>query len=240
MLFVDDAPVELVPLLLLLFQLRVAPDLEGAEAAIEAVGLAAIDPDGRVGQVGHQAFVVADERYRRAASRKMALEPLDRDQVEVVGRFVEQQDIGFRAEDAHERRPSRFAAGQGRRISGGIDPEFSQHRLRRMVVVMFAQARQDIVQRRGEARHVRFLRQEGQPGRGLLETRAAIRCREPRGDLHQRRFPRSVAADQRDAVARRNRQLRLLEQGRAAERQANVTQLQEGRHGGFPIGGRQR
>ncbi len=138
MLFVDDAPVELVPLLLLLFQLRVAPRLEGAEAAIESMGLSAVDPDGRVGQVRHQAFVVADERYRRAASREMALEPLDRDQVEVVGRFVEQQDFGFRAQDPHEGHPARFAAGQGRGVGGRIDPEFGHHRPRRVRVVMFA------------------------------------------------------------------------------------------------------
>ena len=240
MLFVDDAPVELAPLRLLLFELGVAPRLEGAEAAVEAVRRAAIDPDRRVGQVGQQAFVVADERDRRAASGEMVLQPLDRDQVEVVGRLVEQQDFGLRAEDPREGRASRFAAGQGRRIGGGIEPEFGHHGARGVGVVVFAQARQDIVQRRGEAGHVGFLRQKGEPGGGLLEPRAAIRRREPGGDPHQRRFPRSVPADQRDPVARRNRQLRLLEQGRAAERQADVTQLQEGRHGRFPIGGRQR
>ena len=238
--FVDDAPVELVPLRLLLFQLHVAPRLEGAEAAIETVRLSAIDPDGRVGQVRHQAFVVADERDRRAAFRKMALEPLDRDQVEVVGRFVEQQDFGFRAQDPHEGRASRFAAGQGRRVGGGIDPEFGHHHPRRVDIVVFAHTRQNIVQRRGEAGHIRLLRQEGQPGRRLLESRAAIRRREPRRDPHQRRLPRSVPADERDPVAGRNRQLRLLEQGSAAERQANVTHLQQGRHVPFPIRGRQR
>ena len=72
MLLVDDLAVELVALELLLFELLVAPGLEGGKALLEAARAAAIEPDRRARQVGKQAPVVADERQRRAALARRA------------------------------------------------------------------------------------------------------------------------------------------------------------------------
>jgi hypothetical protein len=55
--------------------------------------------------------VVADHHQRGARAGKLAREPLDRREVEMVRRLVEQKDIGGRGEHARERRPSCFAAG---------------------------------------------------------------------------------------------------------------------------------
>ncbi len=106
----DDLAVELVALGLLLLELGVAPGLEGGKAAIEAMRRAAVDPDGGVGQVRHQPPVVADEGQRRAARQEMAFQPLDRDEVEVVGRLVEQQDVRLGAEHPDQRRAPRLAS----------------------------------------------------------------------------------------------------------------------------------
>ena len=116
MLFLDDAPVELVALDFLFFELGVAPGLEGGEALVEPARAAAIEPDGRAGEVGEQPPVVADHREGRARLRQFLLQPFDRDEVEMVGRLVEQQNVGIGGEDPRERRAARLAARQLRGI----------------------------------------------------------------------------------------------------------------------------
>ena len=142
MLFVDDLPVELVALDLLLLELHVAPGLERAEALLKAARAAAIEPDRGAGQVGEQPLVVADQRQRRAASGEVRLQPFDRHQIEVIGRLVEQQDVGFRAQGPDQRRATPFAAGETGRIGGRVEPELSHHCPRRVRIVKFTEVRQ--------------------------------------------------------------------------------------------------
>ena len=188
MLFVDDPPVELVALKLLLLELHVAPGLERAETLVEPARPAAIEPYCRPGQVGEQALVVADESERRPAAGEARLQPLDRDQIEVVGRLVEQQDLGFGAKRPDQSRPSRFSAGKTSRIGDGIEPQLGQHRSRLIRVVEFAESRQHIVERGPEARNVRLLGQIGEAGGRLDESGSTIRRRLSRRDAKQRRF----------------------------------------------------
>ena len=225
MLFADNLPVELVALDLLLLELHVAPGLERAETLVEAARAAAIEPDRGPGQVGEQPLVVADERQRRAALRKARLQPFDRDEIEVIGRLVEQQDVGLRAQGPDQRRPTRFAAGKLAGIGGRIDPELGQHRSRRIGVVEFMKSSKDIVERGGEAGHVRLLRQVGEARRRLNEAGSAVSRDLIRGDAKQGRFARSVAANDGDAIAGGNRQFRPVQKRRAAERQYDVSQL---------------
>ena len=89
-------------------------------------------------RVGEQALVVADERQRRAAHGKARLQPLDRNEIEVIGGLVQEQDVGLRAQGPDQRGPPRLAAGKPGRISGRIDPELGHHRPRRIRVVKLA------------------------------------------------------------------------------------------------------
>ena len=225
MLFVDDLTVELVALELLLLELHVAPGLERAEALIETAGAAAIEPDRGAGQIGEQPLVVADQRQRRAASSKVRLQPFDGDQVEVIGRLVEQQDLGLRAQDPDQCRAARFAAGQTAGIGVRIDPKLGHHGSRRIGVVEIAKPGKDIVERGGEAGHVRLLRQIGEARRRLDEAASPVSADLARGNAKQGRFARSVAPDDGDPVAGGNRQLRPVQKRRAAKRQASVSQL---------------
>ena len=138
MLFVDDLAVELVTLELLLLELLVAPGLERAETLIEASGAAAVEPDRGAGQIGKQPLVVADEGQRRTHVGEMRLEPFDRDQIEMVGRLVEQQDLGLRAQDPDQSRAARFAAGETAGIGVRIDSELGHHGSRGIGVVEIA------------------------------------------------------------------------------------------------------
>ena len=58
--------------------------------------------------------VVGDEHDRGVERLQVLLEPLERGDVEVVGRLVEQQQVGVARERAGERRARELAAGEGR------------------------------------------------------------------------------------------------------------------------------
>jgi hypothetical protein len=135
----------------------------------------------------------------------MAFQPLDGDEVEVVGRLVEQQDVGLHAEHADERRPPRLASGHVRRVRFGVKPEVGHHGAGGVRIVMLAQALEHIVADRGVARQVGLLRQEREARGRLLETGSAIRDGVARSDAQQRRLARPVATDERDPLARGDR-----------------------------------
>ena len=225
----DDLAVELVLLALLLRQHLVAPGLEGGEAALDAARLPAVEPDGAARQVGEKPPVVADHDQRGAARQQLALEPFDGGEIEMVGRLVEQQDVGRRRQHARERRAARLAAGEVRGVLAAVEPELLQEIARLVAVVAGAEAGLHIGERRCGAGEIGLLRQIAHGGARLQEARAAVGLDQPGGDLEQGRLARAVAADQADALAGRDRQLDAGEQRRAAEGQRDVLELDEGR-----------
>ena len=115
-LFGDDLAVELVLLALFFGQQHVAPFLEMGKAALDAPRRAAVEPDRRARQRREEAPVVADDHQRGAPRVELALQPFDGGEVEMIGRLVEQQDVGRRRQHAGERGAARFAAGEMRRV----------------------------------------------------------------------------------------------------------------------------
>ena len=89
-----DLAAELVLLALLLLQHRVAPGLERLETLVEDPGDAAVEPDRAARDALEQPAVMADQHDAGAHPGQLALQPLDAGQVEMVGRLVEQQDVG--------------------------------------------------------------------------------------------------------------------------------------------------
>ncbi|MCY1243414.1 hypothetical protein D9M72_564280 [compost metagenome] len=116
MLLALDRLAELVLLQFLSLQHLVAPGLEMGKAAIEPARLATIEPDGRRRDLLQEAPVVRDQHQRRTAAGKLIFQPFDRRQVEVVGRFVKQQDVRFRRHDARQCRTARLTARKARRV----------------------------------------------------------------------------------------------------------------------------
>ena len=226
----DDAPVELVPFGLLLLEDSVAPGLEGSEALLQPARRAAIEPDGRAGDVGQQALVVADQHEGGAGLGELLLQPFDRDQIEMIGRLVEQQHLGHRRQRAHQRRAARLPARQRGRPRRRIDAEFLHQRPRAIGIVLLAEAGEDEIGDRREGGEIRLLLEIAHLGAGLREPAAAVRLDVAGGDLQQRRLARPVAPDQRDPFARGDRQFRPVEKGMTAERQVDVSQLQKRRH----------
>ena len=229
MLFGDDLAVELVLLALFLGQQHVAPFLEMGKAALDPARGAAVEPDRRARQRRQKAPVVADDHQRGAAGVEIALQPFDGGEVEMIGRLVEQQDIGRRRQHARERDAARFAARQMRGVFRAGEAEFLEQMARDVGIVGRLEAGFDIGQRRGKAGEVRLLRQVAHHGARLHEHRAAVGLDQPGCNFQQRRLARAVASDQRHAFAGGHRQLRAGEQRRAAEGQGNVFELEERR-----------
>ena len=103
MFLLDDAAIELVARNLLLIEDRIAPLLESGEALVEAARRAVIEPDGGLREGLQETPVVADDHEGRAGRLKLGLEAFDGRDVEMVGRLVEQEDVGLWREHAGER-----------------------------------------------------------------------------------------------------------------------------------------
>ena len=93
-LLVDDLAVELVLVALFLGQHLVAPGLERRKAAVDPPDRAAVEPDGGAREIGQEAPIVADDDQRGAAAVQFAFQPFDGRKIEMVGRLVQQQDVG--------------------------------------------------------------------------------------------------------------------------------------------------
>ena len=196
-----DFLAELVLLDLFLFQHLVAPGFEVAETLVETARLAAIQPHGGVGNLFEEATVVGDDHERRAALDQLAFQPFDGRQVEMVGRFVEQQDIRLRCHDAGECCSAGFAAGQLRRILFTGQAQMFEQIGDAVGIVAGPKAGFRIGKHGVIALEIRRLMQIADCRRRMAEDFAGLRLGEAGGHLHQGRFARAVAANQTDAVA---------------------------------------
>ena len=110
MLLLHDAAIELVARRLLVVEDRVAPLLEVGEAFVEPPRRAVIEPDGGLRKGLQEAAVMADEDDGRARRLELGLEAFDGRDVEMVGRLVQQEDVGLGREHAGERGAAALAA----------------------------------------------------------------------------------------------------------------------------------
>ena len=237
MLLVGDAPFELVMVALLLLKHLVAPGLEFAEAFFEPAGATTIKPDRGAREILQKASIMADENDGRAHAGDLAFEPFDGGQIEMVGRLVEQQNIGLRRQRARERGAARLAARQMGGVFLAGQTQLFEQIAGAIGIVVGAEPILDIGEDGGEARQVRLLRQIPHGGVGLEEALALVEFEFASGDLQQGRLARAVAADQRQLVAGGDGNLRAFEQRLAADGQFDVAQDEKGRgHGVRSIG----
>jgi hypothetical protein len=227
-LFGGDLAVELVQIAFFLGQDLVAPRFERSKSALGAARFAAVEQDRDPGQVGQKAAVVADEDEGAPAGGQFGFEPFDGRQIQVVGGFVQEQDIGRRRQHAHQGGAARLAARQRRRILVAAQSDLLQQVARRVAVVIGAEAGLHVTRHVGKAGKIRLLRQVADGGVRLAEDRAAVRLDQSGRDPQQRRLARAVAADKAHALARRHHQIDACKQRRTAEGQRNAGELEEG------------
>ncbi len=221
-LFRGDLAIKLMRRAFFFFERGVAPGLEFGKAAREDAGAAAIEPRCAARKILQKSPVVADDHESGAGDFQLRLEPLDRRQIEMIGRLVEKHNIGLRRERAGKRRPPRLAAGKPRRIFLAGQPQFIQECPGVMAIIGGAKPRLDIGECGGIAGKIGLLRQIPHRGAGLQKARPAIWLNEARRDVQKRRFARSIAPHKAQTLARRDRQRSPLEQRFAAEGKRNI------------------
>ena len=232
----DDLAIELVLFAFFLGEQIVAPLLEGGKAAVDLPHRAAIKPRRGARQIGQEAAVMADDHQRRLARGEVVFQPFDGGEIEMVGRLVEQQNVGIGRQNARQRRTPRFAARQMRGIFITMQAELFQKISGLVVVIARRQPGFDISERGRKAGKIRLLRQIAHRGARLHEPAAMVGLHQPGDDLQQRRFARAVAADQAEPIASGHGQFDAGEQRRAAKSQRDVFQLnQRRRHNGSGV-----
>ena len=101
----------------------VAPGFEMGKPAVDAAGRAGVEPDEAAAEGFEQAAVVADEDDAGAEGFEFGFEPFDGGEVEVVGGFVEEEEVGRGGEGAGEGGAALLAAGEGGGMLGAVEAE---------------------------------------------------------------------------------------------------------------------
>ena len=196
------------------------------EALVQNVRLAAVQPEGAVGQPGQEGAVVADHQQSAAEPGQFAFQPGDSRQVQVVGRLVEQQEIWRRDQSARQGGPASFAAGQRPQLRGAVQGEplegrFGQRTSGRIVL---RQAVGHIVGQSLFGRQAGRLRQVADLQTALQTATAAIQLDQSGQHLQPGRLSAAVASDQGGTLSPGQSQVEAFEQRPSPEAEAGILQ----------------
>jgi hypothetical protein len=206
---------------------REVPGIRAQDAAVEL-------DDARRHSIEESAVVRHDDQ--RGSPRREFLEPLDAGEIEVVGRLVEQQQVGLERERERERGALALAARETGGRPVGREPEAIEHRREPYVECMAGlgvRIGRCVAQRQARA-------QVGGGGKGRLLFDEGDR--QPVAPLHfafveglppgehceQRGLAGAVAPDQADALSRADREVRVVQQGQQAEGEVGVEECNPG------------
>ena len=170
---------------------------------------------------------MADDQQGEPGLDQLVLQQFDGQDVEVVGRLVQQQQVGLFGEGLGQGGATGLAAGQALRGFFGVQTEGGQPALGRPGLGL---AGRGVVQK-GFAGDVRFLRHIGETDGGLDRTVAAVGLDQAHDHLHQGGLAGAVAADEGRAAARFDREVDAVEEGALAVLKADVLECDEGGSG---------
>ncbi len=241
-------------------ELLVAGALVGRVVAGVAAQLAAVElDDARADRVEEGAVVGHDDRAA-AKGQQQLLEPGDGVEVEVIGRLVEQQDLGARDQrlgqrDALERAARELAdallAGQPEALQRGLHARFPVPAVERLQACL-QRVEVDAVGMRlvGRAQRARLGDAVGHrlehAGRTVEDRllrdiahaqprrelqQAVVGALQPGDDLEQRGLAAAVAPDQPEPLAGFEREAGAVEQGDMAVGEVGVGQREQGHDG---------
>ena len=203
--------VELVRGALLLGIDRLGPGIETAKADLRPAHLSPFEPQATLGQAGEEGSVVADDDEGTGETAEPVFEPVDRGEIEVVGRLVEEQDIGVLGERADDCGPATLPATCGRGRAGEVDAELIGDG-RGFVRFGRIAAGEDPVAERAMAGHHRVLFEQDHAAAGNEGPAALVGVDGPGEAFEQRGLACAVAADQCEAVARADMDVELSKQ----------------------------
>ena len=180
---------------------------------------------------------MGDGDHRAGPGEQVVGEPGNGLDVEVVGRLVEQQQVGVGDQGRAQRYPPLLAAGQG--ADDGVQPDVPQaeagqhaaHRtVRRPGMLGVAERVQHGVLDGAALRQVRALRDERHRGAPLAGNPPGVGGIEPGQQSQQGGLARPVEAEHADPVARLNTERYPVEHGSDAVRDARCLDIDEIRH----------
>ncbi len=210
----------------------------GGEVAGVRAQQAAIELDDAGGHAIEEGPVVGDHDRRRLL-RDQLLDQRDAVEVEVIGRFVEEQEVRREGQRQGQRRALLLATGRRLRRGCLVETEamqeFDQPRFRSPALALVGDAVEpapdgQALAQRGGARQLRLLldQHDGKPVAPL--DLPVVERRLTGDDLEQRRLAGAVAADEADALAVGDDEAGAVEERMKAEGELGVLQGQE-RHG---------
>ena len=176
---------------------------------------------------------MADHQDGEAGGLELVFEGFDGEDVEVVGRLVQQQQVRLFGEGASEVGAARLAAGEALCGLFGVQAEGLQP----LVGGPGIGAARGRVIAQGRADDGGLLRDIGEASAGLQRAFARVRLDQAHDQPHQSGLARAVPADQAGVLARLDGQVDAVEQGERAVLQADVA---EGNERGAGHGGETR
>ncbi len=188
---------------------------------------------------------MADEQQRAVEVQHHVFEPRDGIDIQMIGRLVQQQEVGLRDQCASEHHPPPPAARQGthRRIAIELQARDDLLHLQFGLPILVRRrplhhragvgragqdAAHDHVAHRGIARRRHFLGQTRDSRAGAHPHLAAVRDDLTSNELQQRRLALAVAPEQADAFAPANLQIGIIQQRFEAETQGNFVEANGG------------
>ncbi len=184
------------------------PVVESREPLVQPPDPAVLKPEAALGHAFQKCSVVADDQGGAPAGAELGLQGLDGEDVEVVGRLVQQEHIWLLGEGAGQCRPPRLAAGESGRAALRVETEVVQSRFGLM---RFGAARSRIGQQ-GLALDLRLLGQEHHSRRGRQKAIAGVGLDHAGQDPHEGRLASPVSAHQAGANPRFQGQVDAVEQ----------------------------
>ena len=167
---------------------------------------------------------MGDDEDRAAARREVAREPVDALDVEVVGRLVEQQQLGVAEQRLRQRDPAPLAARQRRDrrvqpLREAADLDAAEQPVEHGAVggvghpLVVGAAADELLADRARRVEVVALAEHRHVQPAGARDRARVGLLEPRDQLQQRRLAVAVAADDADPVPGRDAERDVLQHG---------------------------
>ena len=200
-------------------------------AALGGMHLAPVDLPGPIADGVQQPAIVADHDDRAGPVAQVPAEPVDRLDVQVVGRLVEQQHVTLGDQQGGERDPAAFAAGQlpGCRVQADAGEQFGHDRPRPRIRLpgsdlRTARAEHDLCDRSGQ---LVTLWQVAEPQPGRHRHPAGVGLGQPGQQREQRGLAGPVAAHHPDPVPGRDPERHAVEEGPVGVRLGRLLQADQ-------------
>jgi hypothetical protein len=200
-------------------------DQEGIVIAIPVAQVAAVEFDDAGGEAAEEGAVMGDEEEGPAIAQEKGFQPGDGIEVEMVGRFIEEDDIGGAEEGMGEKDPATGTPGEGGELGFGVElksgedlPGFES--LAGIIGILVSGA--DDIQCMAVEVAWDLLGEAGDTDFRCPDDLAGIRFGFAGQDAEHGAFPRAVDAKQADAVTPLDVQFHIIEQRFTPEAEADI------------------